>query len=115
MLCSIQMITMTKLVRDGALLKSALELSADTDPHIVLHCADGALVTRSLFLRLHSRLISGLVDSVTTIAGERREYSIMLPDVPRLQSEPVSFLSGRTSVYDLILSKVLRLKYPTNG
>ena len=84
------MMTMTKFVRDNALLKSALELSTDTDPFIVFHCADGALVTRSIFLRLHSRLISGLVDSVSSSPGERREYTIVLPDIPRLQSEPVS-------------------------
>ena len=72
-----------KFTRDDTLLAHALELSEDTDRYIVFHCADGDVVTRSIFLRLHSRLISGLVDSVTSNPGARCEYSIMLPDIPR--------------------------------
>ena len=83
MFCSIQMLNMTKLKRDDALLKHALELSQDTDRYIVFHCAGGDVVTRSIFPRLHSRLISSLVDSVPCSPG----YSIMLPDVPRFQSD----------------------------
>ena len=77
---------MTKLKRDDALLKDALKLSEDTDRCIVFHCAGGEVVTRSIFPRLHSRLISSLVDSVPYSAG----YSIMVPDVPRLQSDLVT-------------------------
>ena len=72
-----------KFERDDALLKYALELSEDTDRFIMFHCADGDVVTRSIFLRLHSSLISCLVNSVPSSPGARCEYSIMLPDVPR--------------------------------
>ena len=72
-----------KYTRDNALLHYALELSQDSDQYIMFQCSDGDVVARSIFFRLHSRLISGLVDSVPRSLGDRQEYSILLPDVTR--------------------------------
>ena len=72
-----------KYTRDNALLHYALELSQDSDQYIMFHCSDGDVVARSIFFRLHSRLISGLVDNVPRSLGDRQEYSILLPDVTR--------------------------------